>query len=72
MFMIKIRVNLNEGQGQYNWHIIRSHFWGSLRTKFDDEMMTSTVSEESLMNETLVKNERPAQNQSPAHCTESN
>ena len=35
--MTKICVNLNEGQGQYNEHVMLSHVRGSHRVKFDDD-----------------------------------
>ena len=46
ILMIKIGMTLNEDQGQYNYHVMHSHAWGSYRAKLT--MMTSRVSEESL------------------------
>ena len=30
-------MTLDEGQGQYNYHLMHSHVWGSHRAKFDDD-----------------------------------
>ena len=41
IFMIMICVTLNEGQVQYNWHVMHSHVWGSHRAEFDDDDFNS-------------------------------
>ena len=37
IFMIKLCMTLNEGQGQYNEHEMHSHVWASSCAKFDDD-----------------------------------
>ena len=47
IFMNKICVTLNEGQGQHNEHMMHSHAWGSRCAKLDDDNFQWIVSEES-------------------------
>ena len=35
IFTVKICMTLNEGQGQYSWHVMHSHVWGSHCDKLD-------------------------------------
>ena len=39
--MIKIYVTVNEGQGQYNSHVMHAHIWGSNLVKFDVDVFNS-------------------------------
>ena len=39
--MIKIYVTFDDGQGQYNYHVMHSHVWGNLCAKFDDDDINS-------------------------------